>query len=59
MIPKETEDEVIRMVGQYIVDHAEELYIVKCSDMFEDEIFIHMKRRKDVSGLKGDANERL
>lgn len=58
MITKETEDEVIMMVGQYIVDHAEELYMVKCSDMFGDEIFIHIKRRKDVDIGDGGNGER-
>ena len=37
--------EQVRMVGQYLVDHAEELYAVEYTDLAGDDIQIRLKRR--------------
>lgn len=37
--------ERVRLVGQYLADHAEELYAVAYDDLTADDIQIHIKRR--------------
>lgn len=44
--------EAIQLVGQYLIDHADELLPIKLSDMESDDIQIHLKRREV-------ANERI
>ena len=44
--------EAIQLVGQYLIDHADELLPIKWSDMESDDIQIHLKRREV-------ANERI
>ena len=39
-----------KLVGQYIVDHADELILTEYSDLTGDEIFIRMIRRKTPHG---------
>ena len=48
MTIKEAETMTVACIGKYIVGHADELIVMHCSDLMEDEFFIHMKRRKDV-----------
>lgn len=45
----DTSTEIMRLVGQYLIEHAEELYPVEYSDMYGDEILIRIIRRKDVN----------
>lgn len=55
MITYETSEAIAKLVGQYIVDHAKELILTEYSDLFGDEIFIRIIRRKDV--CKGDGEQ--
>ena len=55
MITYETSVKIAKLVGQYIVDHAKELILTEYSDLFGDEIFIRIIRRKDV--CKGDGEQ--
>ena len=48
MITREAETMTVALIGKYIVGHAGELIVMHCSDLMEDEFFIHMKRRKDA-----------
>ena len=45
-----------RLIGQYMVDHADELIVTYCSDMVGDDISIRMIRRKDIA-RQGDDGE--
>ena len=56
MITYETNVEIVKLVGQYLVDHATELYPVEYNDLTGNEIFIHMKRRKEFAVKEGDRN---
>lgn len=56
MITYETSEAIAKLVGQYIVDHAKELILTEYSDLFGDEIFIRIIRRKDIS--KGDDEQK-
>ena len=49
MISIEAMKTTVRLIGQYIVDHADELIVTYCSDMYGDEILMRMIRRKDVA----------
>ena len=44
--------EAIQLVGQYLIDHADEFIPIEWSDMESDDIQIHLKRREV-------ANERI
>ena len=48
MISKEAMETTVRLIGQYMVDHANELIITYCSDMESDNILIRMIRRKET-----------
>ena len=39
-----------KLVGQYIVDHADELILTEYSDLTKNEIFIRMIRRERPHG---------
>lgn len=45
----DTSTEIMRLVGQYLIDHAEELYPVEYSDLYGDDIRMRIMRRKDVN----------
>lgn len=42
---KNPETEIVQMVGQYLVDHAEELYAVAYTDLTGNNIQIRLKRK--------------
>ena len=48
MIDSETYKTIAKLVGQYIVDHADELILKEYSDLYGDEIVIKMIRRKHI-----------
>lgn len=46
MITEKSNTEAIRLIGQYLVDHADEFIPIEWSDMESDDIQIHLKRRE-------------
>lgn len=55
MTSEEAAKTTVRLIGQYMVDHADELIITYCSDMERDNILIRMIRRKDTVEQKGGS----
>ncbi len=45
MITQEMSAAVVRLVGSYLVDHADDLMMIEYSDLEDDEIEIRIKRR--------------
>lgn len=43
---RETEVKVLQIIGQYLIDHADEFIPIEWSDMESDDIQIHLKRRE-------------
>ena len=37
---------LVTLIGQYIIDHADELIVTECTDMNGNEIYIRMIRKK-------------
>ena len=56
MISEEAIKTTAKLVGQYIVDHADELILTEYSDLFGDEIFIRIIRRKDICKGTGEQD---
>lgn len=50
MISEEAIITTAKLVGQYIVDHADELILTEYSDLTKNEIFIRMIRRERPHG---------
>lgn len=50
MTDSKTLETVTKLIGQYLIDHADELIVTECLDMMGDEIFIRIIRRKDKEG---------
>lgn len=50
MISEEAIKTTAKLVGQYIVDHADELILTEYSDLTGDKIFIRMIRRERPHG---------
>ena len=48
---KEIMTEIVRIVGEYIAGHADELYAVEYTDLMGDDIQIHLKRRGETPHL--------
>lgn len=53
MITKEATIQIMKLLGQYLIDHAEELMPIEYSDLYGDEIVIRLRRIKGV----GDATK--
>ena len=51
-IDREAQTKAIKLIGQYLIDHADELLPIEWSDMESDDIQIHLKRHEV-------ANERI
>lgn len=45
MITNEATEQTIKLIGQYLIDNAQELLPVEYSDLFGDDIVIRLKRR--------------
>ena len=43
-ISRENQVKIVNAIGQYLADHADELYLIECSDLTGNDIWIHLKR---------------
>lgn len=54
MIDKYAYRTLVRIVGQFLVNNADKLIMVEYSNLAEDDIKIHLIRRKDMEEEKND-----
>ena len=47
-ISRETQTKIVRYIGQFLVDHADELLAVEYSDLSSSDICIRLKRRNEA-----------
>ena len=47
MITAETPEHIMKLIGQYLIDHADELMPIEYSDLLGDDIVIRLKRRNE------------
>lgn len=47
-ISRETQTKIVRYIGQFLVDHADELLAVEYSDLSNSDICIRLKRRNEA-----------
>lgn len=47
-ISRETQTKIVRYIGQFLVDHADELFAVEYSDLSSSDICIRLKRRNEA-----------
>ena len=58
MITKEATTQIMKLLGQYLIDHADELMPIEYSDLYGDEIVIRLLRRRDNDNRCGQSPKR-
>lgn len=58
MTTLETSKKITTLIGNYLVENAQNLYVVECSDLFENDITIRIKRRVPKRRVATEDNEK-
>ena len=58
MTTLETSKKITTLIGNYLVENAQNLYVVECSDLFENDITIRIKRIVPKRRVATEDNEK-
>ena len=53
-ISRENQVKIVNAIGQYLVDHVDEPYLIERSDLTGNDIWIHLKRCEEKDENRSD-----